>query len=426
MTYQEALDFLYVQLPVFQRVGAEAYKPGLETSRTLAKAFGDPHRAFKSIHVGGTNGKGSTSHTLAAILNRAGYNVGLYTSPHLVDFRERIRVNGEMISREEVVDFVERYLEMTLDVSPSFFELTMMMAFEHFKLRNVDVAVIEVGLGGRLDSTNIITPELAVITNISFDHQQFLGDTLEKIASEKAGIIKPDIPVVIGESAGSVRRVFAEKASAEGAPIFYADDNPGYSAVVSSDAGFRYIGTVYGTITGELSGECQKKNTATILNALDRLHELGWHITPEAVREGFAEVCSLTGLMGRWMKTGESPLVVCDTGHNSGGWEYLSKQLAECPGTKHIVIGFVNDKAIDVILGMMPKKNARYYFTRASVARALPAGELATEAGKAGLSGGVYDCVEDAVEAATGAAAKTDTVFIGGSTFVVADYLASR
>lgn len=426
MTYQEALDFLYVQLPVFQRVGAEAYKPGLGTSIALAEAFDNPHHSFKSIHVGGTNGKGSTSHTLAAILNRAGYNVGLYTSPHLVDFRERIRVNGEMISREEVVDFVERYLAMKLDVSPSFFELTMMMAFEFFKRRNVDVAVIEVGLGGRLDSTNIITPELAVITNISFDHQQFLGDTLEKIASEKAGIIKPGIPVVIGESAGEVRRVFTEKASAEGAPIFYADDAPGYSAAVSSEAGISYHDTPYGEITGELAGECQKKNTATILNALDRLQELGWRVTPQAVREGFAHVCSLTGLMGRWMKTGESPLVVCDTGHNSGGWEYLSSQIASCPGTKHIVIGFVNDKAIDKILGMMPKENVRYYFTRASVARALPAEALAVEAAKAGLSGSVYERVEDAVDAATGAAAKTDTVFIGGSTFVVADYLASR
>lgn len=424
MTYQEALDFLYVQLPVFQRIGADAYKPGLDTSLRLAEAMGNPHRSFKSIHVGGTNGKGSTSHTLAAILQRSGYNVGLYTSPHLVDFRERMRVNGEMITRDEVVDFVERYLAMNLDLHPSFFELTMMMAFEFFKRRGVDVAVIEVGLGGRLDSTNIITPELSVITNISFDHTQFLGDTLEKIASEKAGIIKPGVPVVIGESEGSVRRVFAQKAAQENAPIRYADDSPLYDEAVSGGSVIRYRATPYGDLVGELAGECQKKNAATILNAVDELSKQGWHITAEAVAEGFAGVCGLTGLMGRWMKTGDSPLVICDTGHNSGGWEYLSKQIASCPGRKHVVIGFVNDKAIDRILKMMPR-DASYYFTQASVDRALPAAALAAEAEKAGLKGGAYSSVTEAVDAALGNAGEGDTVFIGGSTFVVADYLAS-
>lgn len=425
MTYQEALDFLYVQLPVFQRIGADAYKPGLDTSLRLAEAMGNPHRSFKSVHVGGTNGKGSTSHTLAAILQQSGYRVGLYTSPHLVDFRERMRVDGEMISREEVVDFVGRYLAAGLDLHPSFFELTMMMAFEFFKRREVDVAIIEVGLGGRLDSTNIITPELSVITNISFDHTQFLGDTLEKIAAEKAGIIKPGVPVVIGESAGSVREVFAGKAALENAPIRYADDAPLYDEAVTDGMVIRYHGTPYGDLRGELSGECQKKNTATILNAVDELAGMGWNITPEAVRRGFADVCGLTGLMGRWMKTGDSPLVICDTGHNSGGWEYLSRQIASCPGRKHIVIGFVNDKAIDHILGMMPRE-ATYYFTRASVDRALPAETLAAQAEKTGLKGEAYSTVDEAVEAAIGNAGEGDTVFIGGSTFVVADYLASH
>ncbi len=425
MTYQEALDFLYVQLPVFQRIGADAYKPGLETSFRLAEAMGNPHRSFKSIHVGGTNGKGSTSHTLAAILQQSGYRVGLYTSPHLVDFRERMRVDGEMISREEVADFVERYIAMGLDLHPSFFELTMMMAFEFFKRQGVDVAVIEVGLGGRLDSTNIIAPELSVITNISFDHTQFLGDTLEKIAAEKAGIIKPGVPVVIGESAGTVRKVFAGKAALENAPIRYADDAPLYDSAVTDGMVICYHGTPYGDLRGELSGECQKKNTATILNAVDELAGMGWNITPEAVRRGFADVCGLTGLMGRWMKTGDSPLVICDTGHNSGGWEYLSGQIASCPGKKHIVIGFVNDKAIDHILGMMPRE-ATYYFTRASVDRALPAETLAAQAAKAGLKGEAYSTVDEAVKAALGNAGEGDTVFIGGSTFVVADYLASH
>ncbi len=422
MTYQEALDFLYVQLPVFQRIGADAYKPGLQTSLALAEAFGNPHRSFKSIHVGGTNGKGSTSHTLAAILQQSGYKTGLYTSPHLVDFRERMRVNGEMISQKEVVDFVERYLAMKLDLQPSFFELTMVMAFEFFKRAGVDVAVVEVGLGGRLDSTNIISPELSVITNISFDHTQFLGDTLEKIAAEKAGIIKPGIPVVIGESDGAVRRVFAKKALLEKAPIRYADDTPCYMDATSVDGGIKYTGTTYGDVVGELSGICQMKNTATILNAVDELTKQGWHITGEAVKEGFAHVCELTELMGRWMKTGENPLIICDTGHNSGGWQYLSQQIAELPGRKHIVIGFVNDKDITKILSMMPK-DADYYFTQASVERALPSERLASLGEEAGLSGKAYGSVRAAIQAAKAAAGANDTVFVGGSTFVVADFL---
>lgn len=425
MQYKEALDFLYTQIPMFQRIGADAYKPGLETSLKLSEVFGNPHRSFKSVHVAGTNGKGSTSHTLAAILQQAGYRVGLYTSPHLIDFRERMRVNGEMISEDEVVDFVERYKALGLSISPSFFELTMVMAFEFFKRRNVDMAIIEVGLGGRLDSTNIIMPELSVITNISFDHIQFLGDTLEKIASEKAGIIKPGIPVVIGESRGSVRKVFSDRAAGMNSPVTYADDCPLYSSAEEDGGMLVYRDTPYGTIRGELAGEYQKKNTSTVLNAVGVLKSQGWRIPDEAVVGGFANVCSLTELMGRWMKVGSDPLVICDTGHNAGGWEYLSRQIAACPGHKHLVIGFVNDKDIRHILELMPR-DATYYFTRASVERALSPEILADEAKKAGLRGSCYATVDEAYNAAVDASAHDDTVFVGGSTFVVADFLAGR
>ncbi len=422
MTYEEAIDFLYTRLPMFQRVGAPAYKPGLDTSAALASAFDNPQERYPSIHVGGTNGKGSTAHTIAAILQSAGYRTGLYTSPHLVDFRERIRVNGEMMPRGCVTDFVERYKASGLDLTPSFFELTMVMAFEYFAKAKVDVAVIEVGLGGRLDSTNIIHPCLSVITNISFDHTQFLGNTLPAIASEKAGIIKAGVPVVIGESEGDVRKVFADKAESAGAPARYADDEKPYSEAEIMDAGIVYHGTPFGDITGQLSGTCQLKNTATILVAVDELIKQGFRINAADVARGFAEVCSMTGLMGRWMKLSGHPLIVCDTGHNTGGWQYLSRQLAEAPGKKHIVIGFVSDKDVTSILGMLPR-DARYYFTRASIARAMDESELLQRATGAGLSGQSYSTVADAYNAALGDAGDDDTVFVGGSTFVVADLL---
>ena len=424
MDYSQALEFLYTQLPMFQRVGAPAYKPGLDTSIALAATFGNPQDSYKTIHVGGTNGKGSTAHTLAAILQSAGYKVGLYTSPHLVDFRERIRVDGAMMPKEDVVSFVERYKQLDLDISPSFFELTMVMAFEYFAKARVDVAVIEVGLGGRLDSTNIITPCLSVITNISFDHTQFLGDTLPAIASEKAGIIKPGVPVVIGESEGDVREVFALKAARENAPIRYADDEHPFGEALIVDEGILYRSTPYGDLIGELSGECQPKNAATILVAVDELRKMGWHITKADVKKGFANVCSLTGLMGRWMKLGEKPFTVCDTGHNTGGWQYLSRQLASAPGKKHVVIGFVSDKDVTSILKMLPR-DARYYFTRASIARAMDERLLLEKASAAGLTGEAYPDVASAYAAARASATPDDTVFIGGSTFVVADLLAS-
>lgn len=420
--YNDAIEFLYTSMPMFQRVGAAAYKPGLDTVKLLDEKFGNPHLKYKSIHIAGTNGKGSTAHTLAAILQSAGYRVGLYTSPHLVDFRERIRVNGTMISHESVVDFVNRYRAMSLDCYPSFFELTMTMAFEHFANEKVDIAVIETGLGGRLDSTNIITPILSVITNISFDHTAFLGDTLSAIATEKAGIIKSGVPVVIGEAQGEVREVFAQKAKKQDAPILFAEDNSCFDSVERLDDNVLYRATRYGDIVGELVGDCQPKNAATVLTALPLLEAQGLTITPQAVKEGFAHVTTLTGLMGRWMTLQKTPHVVCDTGHNVGGWEYISRRLHSVEGTLHMVIGFVNDKDVSHILEMMPK-TARYYFTNAQIERAMPVAQLAEIATQCELIGEQYPSVDEAYLTALAKATPSDTIFIGGSTFIVADFL---
>ena len=422
--YNEAIEFLYTSMPMFQRVGASAYKPGLDTVKMLDDKFGNPHLKYKTIHIAGTNGKGSTAHTLAAILQSAGYRVGLYTSPHLVDFRERIRVNGTMISHEAVVDFVNRYRAMSLNCHPSFFELTMTMAFEYFAREKVDIAVIETGLGGRLDSTNIITPIMSIITNISFDHTAFLGDSLKSIAGEKAGIIKPSIPVVIGEAYGEVRDVFAQKALEQNSPIFFAQDEQRFARVDSLDDGLLYRTTRYGDIVGELVGDCQPKNATTILTALPLLEAQNLSITSQAVKEGFARVTTLTGLMGRWMTLQRNPHVVCDTGHNVGGWEYLSRRLHSVEDTLHMVIGFVNDKDVSHILEMMPK-TARYYFTNAQIERAMPAMQLAEIATQCGLIGEQYPSVEEAYNVALANAAPADTIFIGGSTFIVADLLTS-
>lgn len=420
--YQETIDFLFTQVPMFQKVGAGAYKPGLQTVKTLSAAFGNPHTQFPAIHVGGTNGKGSTAHTLAAVLQSAGYKVGLFTSPHLLDFRERIKVDGQMISEGDVVDFVKNYRRHGLDIAPSFFELTTVMAFDHFARMNVDVAVIEVGLGGRLDSTNIITPKLSVITNISFDHVALLGDTLPQIAFEKAGIIKDGVPVVVGEAPDrEVRNVFVQKAESTGSTIVFADDAPRFSSATDVEGGILYKDTAFGDITGELSGECQRKNTATILCALEMLRDMGWSITRESVSEGFANVVELTGLMGRWMKLSSHPDVICDTGHNTGGWDYLAGTLSGIKDLK-MVIGFVNDKDVTGILAMMPR-NAEYYFTRASVDRALSEDTLGLLGREAGLRGDVYPTVAEAMDAALDAADENSTIFVGGSTFVVADLL---
>jgi dihydrofolate synthase/folylpolyglutamate synthase len=426
MNYKETIKYLYESVPMFQKVGGSAYKEGLSNTIELDNHFGNPHRSFRTIHVGGTNGKGSCSHTLAAILQSAGYRVGLYTSPHLVDFRERIRVNGEMVSEEYVVNFVKDNRQLFDSLSLSFFELTTALAFRYFADAKVDVAVIEVGLGGRLDCTNIITPDLAVITNISFDHVQFLGDTLAKIASEKAGIIKSGIPVVIGEVLPETREVFVSTATEKGAPITLAEENQQIESYQFTDGHLIYQTKSFGELRGELGGYCQTKNTNTILNAVFQLQKAGYNITDKNVHEGFANVCELTGLMGRWQKVGDKPLMVCDTGHNIGGMEYITKQLAavKCR-TMRIVIGMVSDKDVSGVLSLLPK-DAVYYFTRASIPRALAEDAMKAKAEAEGLHGECYPTVAEAVTAAKKESLPEDFIFVGGSSFIVADLLASR
>lgn len=423
MNYEETLEYLYRQLPVFQQVGSAAYKPGLQNSEALDEYFGHPHRKFHTLHIAGTNGKGSVSHLLASILQLNGYKTGLYTSPHLVDFRERIRIDGQMIPRQEVIDFAEKHLAPTLHIHPSFFELTMMMAFDHFARQAVDAAVIEVGLGGRLDSTNIITPDLCVITNISYDHVQMLGHTLPQIAREKAGIIKHGIPVVIGEAQGEVKQVFIDKAREVDAPIFFAEECVRFDSARQSARGWEFDSPAYPHLFGELGGLCQEKNAATVLTAVARLRELGYRITDQSVYEAFAHVTRLTGLMGRWQQLQASPRLICDTGHNTGGMQYIARQLRnEHYDTLRIVIGMVNDKDISGVLAMLPKE-ATYYFTRASVPRALPQDKLEALATQAGLKGRSFPTVKEAVTAAQKESRPEDLIFVGGSTFIVADLL---
>ena len=423
MTYDETVTYLFNCAPPFQQVGGAGYKEGLSTTVALDNHLGNPHRKFRTIHIAGTNGKGSTSHTLAAILQESGYKVGLYTSPHLIDFRERIRVNGVPASKEYVTEFVEKHRSFFEPLQPSFFELTTAMAFNSFAMQNVDVAVIEVGLGGRLDCTNIITPELSVITNISPDHTQFLGQTLAEIANEKAGIIKHAVPVVIGETTEETKRVFLEKASQENAPIIFAEEERPVKAATATGSGYIYETERYGRIEGELGGYCQEKNTATILTAVEQLRSAGFVIPDNAVRKAFTNVCSLTGLMGRWQTIGTHPRTVCDAGHNIGGIEYISKQLKEIECTTlRIVFGMVSDKDITAVLSLMPKE-AAYYFTQASIKRAMPAGELKEKAAAFGLHGKSYPTVKEALEAARNDSGENDFIFVGGSCFIVADLL---
>ncbi len=402
MNYEQTVNYLVESTPMFQNVGKAAYKEGLFNTLALDEHFGHPHRSYKTIHVAGTNGKGSTSHSLASVLQSAGYKVGLFTSPHLRDFRERIRVNGEMVSEEYVIRFVEENREFFEPLYPSFFELTTAMAFKYFEEMKVDVAVIEVGLGGRLDCTNIISPVLSIITNISFDHVQLLGNTLAKIAGEKAGIIKANIPVVIGETTTETRPVFEQKAREVGAPILFAEEEE------------------VKPVSFELGGDYQQKNLRTILTAL-RMMQKDFNITEEQIREGLMRVCERTGLMGRWQTLSECPKTVCDVGHNVGGFEYIVKQLARQEyKTLRIVIGMVNDKDTSGVLSMLPK-DAVYYFTKAKVARALKPEELQAQAQSYGLRGNCYPSVSDAYEAAKKDAAADDFIFIGGSCFIVAE-----
>ncbi|MBO4674247.1 MAG: bifunctional folylpolyglutamate synthase/dihydrofolate synthase [Bacteroidaceae bacterium] len=430
MDYQETINYLFTSAPLFQHVGGDAYKEGLYNTHQLDAHFGHPHQQFKTVHVAGTNGKGSCSHTLAAILQASGLKVGLFTSPHLVDFRERIRVNGEMVSEGYVVNFVEQHRSFFEPLHPSFFELTTAMAFKHFAEQGVDVAVVEVGLGGRLDCTNIITPEVCVITNISFDHVMFLGNTLAKIAGEKAGIIKQGIPVVIGEVVKETRPIFEQKAQEMNAPIYFAENE---KEVIkhrfSTKGGIDYQTRNYGKLHGELGGFCQYKNADTILCAVSRLKERGFSISDEDVRNGFSHVCEMTGLMGRWQTLQQSPQVVCDTGHNIGGFRWIVKQLKKVSykinnvgATMRIVFGMVNDKDISGVLSIMPKE-ATYYFCQASVKRALPHEEIQKLAFQYGLKGKSYPTVKDAYEAALNDTNSNDFIYVGGSSFVVADLL---
>mgnify|MGYP002730484397 FL=1 len=409
MNYQETIEYLFNSTPVFEKIGAKAYKPGLQTTHELDKHFGHPHRQYKTIHIAGTNGKGSCSHTIAAILQSQGYKVGLYTSPHLVDFRERIRVNGKCLPEQYVIDFVEENRAFFEPLHPSFFELTTAMAFKYFAEQKVDYAVIEVGLGGRLDCTNIITPVLSVITNISFDHTQFLGNTLAEIAGEKAGIIKPDVPVVIGEYIEETRPVFEKVAGERHSPILFAQDE---DTAMEVDM--------------ELKGSYQERNRKTILAALNVLRQT-MTISNEAIRNGFGHVCELTGLRGRWEKLGEAPLVICDTGHNLAGWKYLATQINDVDAqVKHIVFGMVDDKDVEHVLQLLRdklKNGVKFYWTQPSTKRAIPVEKLRDTALKYNLHGEMYHSVKEAYMTAKANAKNDDFVFVGGSSYVVADLL---
>jgi dihydrofolate synthase/folylpolyglutamate synthase len=428
MTYKEAVEYLYTQTPLFQNVGQEAYKEGLYNTVTIDRHLGCPHKLYKTIHVAGTNGKGSVSHTLAAILQASGYKTGLYTSPHLTDFRERIRVNGKPVTPEFVVKFIERNREFLEPLHPSFFEVTTAMAFSWFAEQEVDVAVIETGLGGRLDCTNIIKPVLSIITNIGYDHMKFLGETLPGIAFEKAGIIKKNVPVVIGEHTPETRTVFERKAEEVSTRIVFAEDNCKIiSQKYHNPSKVVYETAAYPALESGLAGLCQEKNANTILTALDELKKKKFNIPESAVRKGFKNVCRMTGLRGRWQLVSKKPDIICDTGHNSHGLKYIARHLEELSakpgfGQLRIVMGMVNDKDITDVLALMPR-NARYYFTQASVKRALDASTLRDLARQAGLTGRVYRSVAQAVDTARREAAQNDLIFVGGSTFVVADLL---
>ena len=472
MDYQTTLKYLYESAPMFQQVGSKAYKEGLENTLALDKYFAHPHRSFRTIHIGGTNGKGSCSHTLAAILQSAGYRVGLYTSPHLIDFRERIRVNGETISEEYVIDFVEKHRSFFEPLYPSFFELTTAMAFKYFADMKIDVAIIEVGMGGRLDCTNIIHPDLSVITNVSLDHTQFLGNTIRKIAKEKAGIIKQGVPVVIGRTGGGSKAIFTRVANEMNASISFAQELKKYKSYLYSFEEFiknkeklethdkktkgqlnnqkeqleivNYwiqkkqgcrvyrLENEYGRfeVYGELMGGCQIENGRTVLATLEKLRQTGYSINQAHIQKGFSEVCEMTGLMGRWQQLQSRPTLICDTGHNVDGISGIVNQLNSLKESGsyqnlHFVFGMVNDKDISGVLKLLPK-DAIYYFTQASVQRALPANELMKQATEAGLQGSLYRTVTEAVRAAQEKSLPEDFIFVGGSSFIVADLLSNR
>lgn len=424
MTYEETIEYLYNSVPMFQKVGAVAYKEGLYNTLKLDEHFGHPHQSYKTIHIAGTNGKGSCSHTIASILQSAGYKVGLYTSPHLKDFRERIRVNGECASKEYVIKFVEEERHFFEPLHPSFFELTTAMAFKYFAEQKVDIAVIEVGLGGRLDCTNIINPVLSIITNISFDHTQFLGNTLAAIAKEKAGIIKEGIPVIIGESTDETLPVFCNETRQKGCDIYIAEkDKEIISSKMLDDGGIEYETKSFGRLKGDLGGIYQEKNTNTILCAAKVLANNGIRINIECIKDGLENVSKATGLQGRWQKIQDNPIVICDTGHNVGGWKYLSKQLQmqKCEHMR-IVFGMVDDKDIETVMEMLPQK-ALYYFAQANTKRAIHANNIMKIGTRLNLNATCYPDVKTAYQQAMSEAGKNDFIFIGGSSYIVADFL---
>lgn len=405
MDYRRAVDWMCSALPMFQKIGSAAYRPGLENTEYLMDYLGHPERGLRCIHVAGTNGKGSTSSMLASVLMEAGYRTGLYTSPHLIDFGERMRVDGEMIPKEFVADFVERHLDFFTAHSFSFFEMTTAMAFCWFRACGVDVAVVETGLGGRLDSTNVVMPDLSVITNIALDHTAILGDTRVQIAGEKAGIIKPGVPVLIGENDPEIEPVFRAKAAREGAPLHFTDH-----------------GIRLEDYPCPLEGDYQRFNIATVVAACGILRE-SWKLDPQTVRRGLARVVDNTHLQGRWQVLSRRPLVVCDTGHNVNGIGEIVRQLSHTPkGRLFMVFGMVNDKDVDGVLALLPKE-AQYCFAQASVQRALDSRELARRAARFSLRGEAYPDCESAFRAARQQAGPQDMIFVGGSTFVVADVL---
>lgn len=433
MNYQETIDYLFNSLPMYHRIGQAAYKADITSTQQLMEALDHPERKFRSIHVAGTNGKGSVSHMLASILHEAGYKVGLYTSPHLVDMRERIRVDGQMITESEVVDFVARHKSTFERLQLSFFEMMVGMAFDCFARNEVDIAVVEVGMGGRLDSTNVITPELSVITNIGLDHTQFLGDTLAKIAVEKAGIIKERVPVVIGESHPETRPVFEAIAAERNAPIVFADDIYRVKVGLGSYLGrlnfdIERLGKPLMTnLVSPLAGSYQVKNIATLFAAIEAINHQGrYHIDPVAIKCGIELVVAKTGLHGRWEIMAEKPLVVCETAHNADGVNAMLDKLSTMNYKKlHIVYGCVNDKDFSAILRLLPTE-ATYYYTQPSVPRRMPVEQLASAAATMGMGGKAYPDVLQAVKAARLEATPDDMILITGSIFLVADAMSVR
>lgn len=434
MNYQETLQHLYSRLPMFSRQGASAIRPGLDNTISFCKHLDNPQNKFKSVHVGGTNGKGSTSHMIASILQTAGYKTGLYTSPHLKDFRERIRVNGEMIEEEEVIQFVENQNQFIEDLKPSFFEVTVAMAFHHFAKHQVDIAVIEVGLGGRLDSTNIIVPALSIISNIAYDHMNILGNSLSEIAGEKAGIIKPGVPIIISQRQEEIANIFIQKAMAQQAKIEFASEEwiIKKSPIQNKAEDFLRVEVIekrsskssyfsFDTLELDLTGSYQLKNLAGVLSAVRQLRMLDFTITDQEIEFALGHVKTLTGLMGRWQILQKQPLIICDTGHNEDGIREVLKNIEQTSFENlHIIIGMVSDKDISKVMRLLPS-NASYYFCQPDIARAKPAVELKEEALAFGLKGEAYNSIKAALNVAKMKAGKNDLIFIGGSTFVVAE-----